>query len=307
MKYLQFKPMRKSFTVIVIMAVFISQFLISDMVLAKRKSNSSPKDPLLSKDFNLHYTGKYCKECHEKIPRPGGDSYLKYKGDFIKLCGKCHNSAQGNYPHPVGMKPSEGKKGDIPKSFPLVDGKISCKTCHDLYLQCKESSNKKKMSSLRGAPFKKRTDFCYNCHNKKNYEMQDAHDQIDEKGKILANKCLYCHAKMPDAKKDEFKDIKLVKNIEAVCQGCHVIRGNHSGNFNHMIKPSDKYLSIMKNMEITFGIKMPLDDKGKMTCMTCHNPHEKGIIPPDRPAAKGADSKYRHRLPKIMCMECHKV
>lgn len=232
---------------------------------------------------------------------------MKFEGNFNKLCGKCHNSSQGNYPHPVDMTPSEGKKGDIPKSFPLVDGKVSCKTCHDLYLQCRESSEKKKMTSLRGAPYKQRTDFCFNCHNEKNYEMQDAHDQMDEKGKIYANKCLYCHVKMPDPKKDEFKDIKLVKNMESVCQGCHVIRGNHSGNFNHMIKPSDKYLSIMAKMEITFGIKMPLDEKGKMTCMTCHNPHEKGVIPADRPSAKGADSKYRHRLPKIICIECHKL
>jgi hypothetical protein len=137
--------------------------------------------------------------------------------------------------------------------------------------------------------------------------MQDAHDQIDKKGKIYANKCLYCHVKMPDEKKDEFKDIKLVKNIEAVCQGCHVIRGNHSGNFNHMVKPSAKYLNKMKQMESTFGIIMPLDDKGKMSCMTCHNPHEKGVISAESPAAKGADSKFKHRLPGKLCQECHNI
>jgi len=287
----------------------MSQFLINDMLLAKQKPKSSQGSTgrTLLKNFNLHYTGKYCEECHEKIPRQGGDPFLKFDGDFSKLCGRCHDSSQGNYPHPIGMKPATGKKGNIPKSFPLVDGKVSCKTCHDLYLQCRENSKRKRMTSLRGAPFKKRTDFCFNCHNEKNYEMQDAHDQIDEKGKVYENKCLYCHEKTPDAAQDEFKDIKLVKNIAAVCQGCHVISGNHSGNFDHMVKPSDKYRAIMQKMEITFGISMPLDDKGKISCMTCHNPHEKGVIPAERPAAKGADSKFRHRLPQIMCIECHKL
>jgi len=60
-------------------------------------------------------------------------------------------------------------------------------------------------------------------------------------------------------------------------------------------------------MEEKFGIILPLDADGKMTCVTCHNPHQKGVIPPERAAAKGADSKFRHRLPDKMCTECHQM
>lgn len=84
-----------------------------------------------------------------------------------------------------------------------------------------------------------------------------------------------------------------------------MISGNHAGNFDHMVKPSARMLSVMKNMEEKFGIILPLDSEGKMTCATCHNPHDTGVIPPESPASKGAGSKYRHRLPERLCIECH--
>ena len=289
----------------VILGIAIIQFLFSGNLNAGQKEIYKSIPGV----FDIHYNGKYCNECHEKTPQKGGDTFLRFGGDFEKLCGRCHNSARGNYIHPVGLAPSTGKKGTIPPDFPLMEGKLSCKTCHDIYLQCQLIPKKRneERTSLRGAPFKKRTDFCFKCHNEKNYEMQDAHDQLSEKGEVFAKKCLYCHVEVPNNKKDGFKNIKLVKNIEAVCKGCHIIRGNHSGNFNHMVKPSAKFLKVMKQMEITFGIIMPLDNKGKISCTTCHNPHEKGVILAESPAAKGADSKLRHRLPGKLCQECHKI
>jgi hypothetical protein len=60
-------------------------------------------------------------------------------------------------------------------------------------------------------------------------------------------------------------------------------------------------------METTYDIILPLAKDGKMTCVTCHNPHEKGVIASGKPSAKGAGSKYRERLPKILCIECHQM
>ncbi len=254
----------------------------------------------LPNDLNLHYTGKYCEVCHEKKSGVGGEKYLKYGGDYNRLC-KCHDNSLGNYIHPVDIVPSEGKRGMFPPDFPLREGKVTCITCHDIYLQCQETQKK---PSLRGAPFEKRTQFCFNCHNEKSYTMYDIHNQINEKGEMIADKCLSCHFEKPDVDYDRSGDIKLIENIESVCQGCHAIGERHSGNYNHMIKPSSKALAKMKQAEVQFGIIFPLDEKGKMTCITCHNPHGKGVIQEDKPAAKGADLKFRHRILRI-CERCH--
>ena len=71
--------------------------------------------------------------------------------------------------------------------------------------------------------------------------------------------------------------------------------------------PSAKWLKHMADMQTTYDIILPLAKDGKMTCITCHNPHEKGVIAADKPSAKGADSKYRERLPGILCIECHQM
>jgi ribosomal protein L40E len=137
--------------------------------------------------------------------------------------------------------------------------------------------------------------------------MLDAHKQLNDKGVIVEEICLYCHAEKPDEKNTDHEEVKLIGNLEVICQRCHAISGNHSGNFNHMVKPSAKYVKIMKQMEAKFDIILPLDEEGKLTCITCHNPHQKGVIPSDRKGAKGADSKFRHRLPGKLCLECHQM
>ena len=291
---------------IAITVMVTTQILISDILLAKQKkeAKSSPAPGSLASDFNLHYTGMYCQECHEKTPVASGNAFLKYGGDFTKLC-KCHYNSPGDYIHPVDITPSKEKKPKIPKDFPLKNGKIVCSTCHDLYQQCQKSPIKK--TSLRGAPFSKRTDFCFKCHNKKDYTMLDAHKQLDDNGGIINEICLYCHSEKPDEKNASYKDVKLIGKLEVICQRCHVIAGNHSGNFNHLVKPSAKGLAKMKQMEKKFNIILPLDENGKMTCITCHNPHQKGVIPAERAGAKGADSKFRHRLPGKLCIECHQM
>jgi nitrate/TMAO reductase-like tetraheme cytochrome c subunit len=137
--------------------------------------------------------------------------------------------------------------------------------------------------------------------------MLNPHKQLDANKKIIVEQCLYCHIEKPDEKYSGSKDIVLKSNIEVLCQRCHNIKGNHSGNANHMRKPSAKILKQMNIMKERFNIILPLDSEGKLTCSTCHNPHEMGVIAAQKPSAKGADDKYRHRLPGKMCTECHQM
>ncbi len=265
-----------------------------------------PEEVVVTDNTDLHYTGRFCSECHEKTPLEGGNKFLKFGGDFGQLC-KCHGYTPGKYIHPVDVAPSEEIRAKMPDTMPLIDGKLSCVTCHDIYLQCQKSKRLKWLNRrfLRGAPYGKRTGICFRCHDEKKYKMLDPHNQLNDNGDIIVEKCLYCHVEKPDEKRATFKDVKLIGNLETLCQRCHAER-KHPASSNHLRKPSDKTLAIMKEGEKKFTIILPLDYDGKVTCATCHNPHEKGVIPDKRAGAKGASEKYRHRLPGKMCMACHK-
>ena len=280
--------------------IMIAVILISCVIDGSRPGHIVSVTEEVTKTAEYHYTGKYCTDCHEQIPQEGGDQFLKYSGDFNILC-KCH--APPNYVHPVNVEPSKQKRIRIPAELPLQNGKVTCLTCHDIYWQCQKRRVGK--NSLRGTRTPKKSDFCYNCHDKAGYKKLEIHNQLDSNGKIVAEKCLYCHTDEPDESAARYQDVKFVGNLEMLCQRCHVIRGNHSGNFNHMVRPSADTLARMQAIEKKFGIILPLDENGKLTCITCHNPHDKGVIRTESPAARGAGSKYRHRLPERLCLECH--
>jgi len=291
----------KSLTPVIII---IAAILVSCVIDEKRQDPFVSDREDATKAAEYHYTGKYCTDCHEQTPQEGGNKFLKFSGDFNKLC-KCHVQAPDNYIHPVGIEPSQEKKAKIPAELPLQEGKITCLTCHDIYWQCQKRRVDK--NSLRGGPFTKRSDFCYKCHDDASYMMLDPHSQLNAWGQIIVEKCLYCHTEKPDENRAHYKDVQFIGDLEVICQRCHVIRGNHAGNVDHMVKPSPKALARMQAMEKEFGIILPLDENGQLTCITCHNPHDKGVIRAESPAAKGAGSKYRHRLPGKLCVECHQL
>jgi hypothetical protein len=252
----------------------------------------------------FHYTGKYCTECHVQTPKRGGERFLKFEGDYNQLC-RCHLKTPDSYIHPTDIKPSDEKRTKIPPDLPLEGGKVTCLTCHDLYRQCQKRSSAK--VSLRGVPYRKATDFCFKCHDQKSYVQLDPHKQLDEKGEIVSETCLYCHTEILEEKKEPLVDAKLVGDLEVLCQRCHfhLARQMQSSKFSHMIRPSAKTRATMRKMEEELRIVLPLDAEGKTTCATCHNPHEKGVISPESPAATGAGSHYKLRLPEPPCIACH--
>jgi hypothetical protein len=266
-----------------------------------------PKEPtVVDEHTNIHFTGKYCNECHERTPVKGGPVYLKYNGDYQRLCNRCHRGMSRGYCHPLDINSPLDQKLTTPPGFPLTNGRFTCDTCHHVYRQCVKRLFDR--YTLRGAPYPLITDFCYRCHNQKKYHELNAHLQIRADGALNTKMCLYCHEKKPNEKTATYKEVTFIGDMRELCRRCHPIKGNHPGDFDHMAKaPSAKALAYMSVMEKTYGIILPLAKDGKMTCITCHNPHEKGVIAADKASAKGAGSKYRTRLPKILCIECHQM
>lgn len=257
---------------------------------------------------NVHYSGKYCSECHERIPVKGGASFLKYDGDFHMLC-KCHGYKPGTYIHPVDIVPSVEKQAVIPDELPLKDGKLSCMTCHDIYLQCRENTEARFSNKrfLRGAPFQKRTDLCFKCHDNDRYSKHNPHThQLGPDGEINVKQCLYCHVRKPDELRESFDDVQLVGDLLIVCQRCHMKSAKHPADAKHIVVPSSGVLSKMRTTEKQFNIVLPLDYNGKIFCGTCHNPHQRGVIPSENVGSRGAIETYGQRFLGKMCIACHK-
>jgi hypothetical protein len=260
-------------------------------------------------DTNVHYTGKYCMVCHEQTPQKG-NKFLKYEEDYKQLC-RCHYRKAARDIHPADIEPPKEFKKRMPNNFPLRNGKIACITCHDVFAQCRDGRPKGVFKSgrnfLRGGPYRKLTTLCFKCHDKTKFEKFNPHKQLDENGKIITRKCLYCHKKVPDVKTEGFKNVTLIGNLGPLCVRCHYKEDKTTLHGKHLRKPSDKVLARIRQMEIEFGIVLPLNVDGKITCATCHNPHEKGVIPPERAGAKGAGKEHRQRLPGNICQQCHQM
>jgi hypothetical protein len=271
---------------------------------------SKPFVSKLAHTTDIHYSAKYCTECHVSIPRSGSHIQLRYGGDYQQLC-RCHYSSSANYIHPVDIVPSQNLKAAIPAAFPLHEGKVTCATCHDIVIQCQDNQKDrifiKEQKFLRGAPYGTMMGICYKCHNKADYQMYNPHRQLNAKKEIDKQTCLYCHAEIPDEKLTRLEDARLIGDMEALCIRCHTREPNQIFHAKHLRKPSDEVLTRIKKMEAQHGILLPLSAEGNVTCATCHNPHEKDVIPDRRLAAKGASQTKRHRLQHDMCIKCHQM
>lgn len=255
---------------------------------------------------DIHFNGRYCLECHEKIPITSRASRLKYDGNYQVLC-RCHYKNDQIHVHPVDAPPTSNVR--IPAGFPLQDGKLTCATCHNIVIQCQDNQVEKVLrkgqSFLRGAPYETSIDVCFKCHDKTRYPKYNPHLQIDADGKIIDQKCLYCHTQVPDVNKTTQKEAELIGSYGALCMGCHYEAARQPLHVRHIRKPSSRVMERMQQMQAELQIALPLDGDGKITCVTCHNPHQKGLIPGERSGAKGAGEFHRHRLSGNMCIKCH--
>jgi len=147
------------------------------------------------------------------------------------------------------------------------------------------------------------------------------HEQIDDEGHVLWRTCLVCHTEVPDIrKKTTIKNVKIKyadEDFNRLCKACHTVRIHPASEGinvtmadmeapNHLVEPSKAvYLSIrLTKKEVP--MMMPLNPaNGKIICVTCHNPHERGLLPGR--ADWGGDSLVRLRTMGLdICQYCHR-
>jgi hypothetical protein len=237
------------------------------------------------------------------VPEEGQGPNLRFGHDDQSNC-RCHFDGGVGYPHPVGVEPSQEMRERMPASFPLQDGKVTCSTCHEVAEQCRIRPSTR--SFLRDAPYSQTKDMCYRCHEVSHYGRRDPHLQLTESGDLIEASCLFCHVTVPDTESGTFEDVTFVADLELLCRRCHR-QGpfqRHPGGVQHHVRPSPKLLARIGQLEAEHGALMPLTELGKLTCVTCHNPHQRGVIPDSRPSAAGAGELHRHRIQNI-CTQCH--
>lgn len=251
---------------------------------------------------DIHHQQRYCQLCHETGPEGPLPAKIRFGTNFQAGC-RCHYENPGDLRHPTDVALPEEMRPKIPANFPHAGDKINCLTCHSFATLC--APEKTGHSSLRDAPYPNRTVFCFRCHEGRQYERLNPHNQLDASGRIVTEKCLYCHLQKPDERSASFTSVKLIGSLEMLCLGCHNTGPRHPAGKPHLVKPGEQYLLRMRALEKEYGIVLPLNENGLITCITCHNPHEAGAIPGTRAGSKGAGEKLRHRLPKVLCAECH--
>lgn len=86
--------------------------------------------------------------------------------------------------------------------------------------------------------------------------------------------CLLCH------KEKDSKELKF--SINELCLKCHPLstQRDHPVNLKATVRPD----------------RLPLDTEGKITCITCHEPH-----------GKTKEVKLLRMQFNILCQECHKM
>ncbi len=270
----------------------------SYLVLASRSNHVDP-----------HWKEVMCIACHEKAPEKGQPN-LRFRGNINQLCDRCHNGQFARRDiHPVGVIPSGKVK--VPDNMPLTGGRITCSTCHNSSLQ---EGGEKRGSALETNPkfirngFKVRNKFCFRCHIIGEYGKMNPHKQLDSTGRIKEQVCLFCHTSQPNVKVMGIEHVGFnAESLDEYCTSCHDrpdFQENHPSG-PHLVEPTGDVLDAITTAPRRIGVELPLY-RSRITCATCHNPHQKGVIRIEA-AAKGADFPFRLRLGDsfLICRGCH--
>ena len=253
--------------------------------------------------MRYYHIGISCNTCHEGKPELGNPSLLRPENPS-KRCRDCHGYKNEGDHHPSSLiSGPTGNTALIDPAFKLYSGNMECLTCH--HIHAGDDYGLGTRNFLVGGPYTDRRDICFHCHQKEAYKDINPHDDmIEENGELNHAACLVCHAEVPDPKVDRTTDVKFRATVSFLCWRCHPLMEQDFMDKHYLKKPSARRFVEMKWSEEDHNILLPLDSSRRITCSTCHNPHQPGVMV-DEKAKKGAGSKNRLRSDHL-CEKCHR-
>ena len=301
------------------------------VLLLRPVSAGDDKTKTHDKAPNPHVDSGLCTSCHTSAG--GGRETLRFDGSVSRLCQSCHNGRlAAREVHVVDVAPSPTIARRIPPEFPLERGMLTCLSCHDVARSCKAEQQPAtpNRNTLRGGQVSEPLMFCFHCHAKEDYRPFNPHDQL-EAGKPKMDTCAWCHIDVPDVNAPSPQDASyaLRGKSSGVCRNCHTVAQDHPVRSHMQVTPSADMMWYMSAHELQSKMRLPfpqllkyartikraprsipLDENGRITCYSCHNPHEKGLLPSGNPRSVGAEPKQtaNHRVRSRegkLCAACH--
>jgi predicted CXXCH cytochrome family protein len=249
-----------------------------------------------------------CVTCH-RTTDPSSDGLSQPFAGGIEpssACLDCHHYDVNH--HPVNIVPTEGSSAASQTGLPLFDGQIRCLTCHQAHTDAGHKKLNGTSKLLRNGPYADQRALCFRCHDQDDSTKINPHKMLTPDGSVrqVNDKpvCLLCHTKQPDPAGDPDL-VEFRADVAFLCWRCHApMAGSFLKNHFH-VKPKKPTRVVMLNSEIKHSIELPLARDGMLTCSTCHNPHQVGVI--TRTAAQGgADAPKRLRVAAAsICAACH--
>ncbi len=275
-----------------------------------------------------------CGECHKTthtgethptgisvahvLSQPSDTLLPLYDKDRIN-CMTCHQLNAHQKPDKSGLdanpfflrKPRKELLGffvEREKSGKTTNSAASTQSKFSQRLPTSTKSKKQKKQKKEKKPKTYNYVLCYECHSKEDYMQFDIHrNQITAEGKINQEMCLLCHTEIPDRSTADANKFKLKTSLENYCISCHMQQMEaHPAETDHYgkkiteeAKTSIKEFTKVGNYFIPFS-------KERMTCPTCHNPHQAGVSK-HKATMKGEDERWRLRFVGYeVCAICHR-
>ena len=275
-----------------------------------------------------------CQSCHKPHAAPE-KKLLLVKNDQSQLCGECHinrytrdrEQAGKAATHPVNIKP--GKNVQIPDDLIKMgaklgsNGEVICQTCHRPHSAQPNTAllvKKNEKDSL-----------CQGCHKDKRVVAGSKHDMrlaaansqnIRQQKAAESGPCSACHVPHKGTgPKMWARPRKLDQDpMASLCLSCHnkqgLARKHTVGQYSHPVGVPVSNLKHPVKLP-TFndnGFKWQDVESGKVTCASCHNPHQwapnnrqNRAQPGDKGDASNRFLRLANNAPELaLCKSCHK-
>ncbi len=284
--------------------------------------------------LNPHGDPASCLACHNETEGTADNAPMPKA--VSSICLACHAERNAMHRlHTIDRVPSPALATQWPAAFPRVEERMTCLTCHDVLQDCRPEANLSTVQKnrLRAPQRHGPAGICRACHVPTAHARHNVHAQLSD-GQPREGSCRWCHQQVDSMNTilGEARPAPLRHNSVKLCTNCHTVAREHPSGGPHVgIKPSPEMRWYMAAVEMQshmiLSLKqlkryaqatqrepqaVPFDDRGRLTCVSCHNPHEQGLWPAADKRAAGAEpaqaTGQRLRIGQgKQCLGCHEL